>query len=53
MKCVTTPVDGWQLDIDRDCNAEVASIKACPNEFVAYDGMPQKIVRKKATLGTN
>ena len=47
MKCVSgPPVEGWKIDIDNDCNAVVASATACPAEFVAYEGMPQKIVNK-------
>ena len=41
MKCTSgNPIEGWQLDIDNDCNAEVAKATACPQEFVAYEGMP-------------
>ena len=43
MKCISgAPIEGWQLDIDRDCNAKVAKKAACPLTFVSFTNMPNK-----------
>ena len=54
MKCISgNPIEGWQLDIDRDCNAKVAKKTACPLTFVPFKDMPNKIITKQANLGQN
>ena len=54
MKCISmTPIPGWQLDIDNDCNAKVAKASACPSTFVSYKGMPNKVITKQANLSQN
>ena len=53
MKCTDTTIPGWMLDIDENCDAEIAKQGSCPSEFVSYTGMPTKRIIKKASLGLN
>ena len=47
-KCIKDTKDGWELDIDKDCNAETVQAPACISSFTAPppndDGTPTKVI---------
>ena len=53
LKCASGyPVDGWMLDVDKDCEAEEVNVGQCPKEYVSYEGRPVEKARSY-NLGVN